>query len=148
MRFLLALLLPLTLATGSTASAAEGIGAGEARVGRVHGGVCPRGDAAVASGRVLWCGYGSQHLATRMVWSQRKHAVAFATRGPRGQLTLRVAMVSGPFEGTLLSWPVTMPRSRSLEVMWLGSDRVGVGRNAVRPLLVASWRLRHLNQPS
>jgi len=148
MRFLPALLLPLILALGTPAAATEKVAAGEARVGRIHGGVCPRGDSAIASGQVLWCGYGAQHMATKMVWSKRKHAVAFATRGARGQLTLRVAMVSGPFSGTLLSWPVTVPRARSLEVMWLGSDRVGVGRNAVRPLLVASWRLRHLNQPS
>lgn len=123
--------------------ARRGHAVGQARVGRVHGGNCPRGDVAYAGGQVVWCGYGAQRLATKLVWSKGRHAVAFATRGPRG-VTLRVAMMHGRFSGTLLSWPLEVRRNDARAVMWLGRDRVGVGRSAVRPLLVASWRLRNL----
>ncbi len=117
-----------------------------AEVGQLHAGPCRSGDAARAGARVVWCGSGKQRLATDVVWSKGRHAVAFATRTPKGTVTLRVAMVRGPFRGTLLSWPLTqVRRSREpLSVMWLGRDRVGVGRDQIRPLLVASWRLRNV----
>jgi hypothetical protein len=119
----------------------------EANVGRLPAGPCPAGAGTYVAGRLVWCGVGRQDVATEVVWSKRRDSVAFATRGPRGRVTLRVAVLHGQFKGTLLSWPIMglrRVRRGPLAVMWLGKERVGLGRNQVRPMLVASYRLRTL----
>lgn len=139
----------VTLALASLVSEgsarAGGATLGEAEVGTLHDGACRRGQAVYAGERVVFCGGGVHAVAAEPVWSRGRQAVAFATRSRRGRLILRVAVIGGRYRGTLLSWRLRGWRLPGpLSVMWLGHRRIGLGQSPVRPMLVASWRLRNI----
>lgn len=85
-----------------------------------------------------------ERVITNVLSSTRRGAVAFATRSRRGRVTLVVVLVAPDVRGHVMTWPIprrTRRRGRPT-VMWLGTRKVGFGYSAVRPAVVASWRVR------
>lgn len=104
------------------------------------------GKASVYVGRKAVWRAKSRHtkIITAVRWSRSRDAVAFATRTRRGAVTVKVVLLRGHARGHALSWPVPHRlgnvRKRA-SVTWIGKRKVAFGRSAVRPDLVASWRL-------
>ena len=74
-RHLSALILGFLLVFSATEASAV-----QANVGRLPSGPCPAGAGTYVSGQLVWCKVGRQDVATPVVWSKWKDAVAFATR--------------------------------------------------------------------
>ena len=134
------------LALGVLATLLGGAGAASAEIAHrpvVSAG--PRGDASVRlNGRVLWRASSPRtKVASDVVWSRARDAVAFATRDAAGHMKLLVVMVGGDLHGQVVSFAVPA-RADSLRrpvVTWLDGQRVLVGASELEPSLVASWKV-------
>ncbi len=85
-----------------------------------------------------------ERVITPVLSSRQRGAVAFATRTRRGSVTLIVVLVDKAVRGHVMTWVIprrTHKRGRA-NVMWLGRSKVGFGYSPVRPVVVASWRVR------
>jgi hypothetical protein len=101
---------------------------------------------AIYIGRRLVWRASNRHVrvVSRVRWSRSRHALAFVTRNRRGAVTLEVVLMRGHTRGHNMSWPIPARLSRfrrAPSVTWLNERRVAFGRSAIRPDLVASWRV-------
>ena len=105
---------------------------------------CPAGvDEVSAERRVVWCAPSRDvRVASRVVWSDSRHAIAFATESRVGALTLEVVLVAGR-ELHNVSWELPdvrrSPRRGAPVITWLGPQRLAFGFSEIRPALVASF---------
>lgn len=106
--------------------------------------VAATGRAVYYNGQRVWRAGRGERVISNVLSSHRRGAVAFATRGRRNRVTLVVVLVARDFWGHVMKWPVPHRGRRrgAPRVMWLGKRRVGFGYSAVRPAVVASWRVR------
>jgi hypothetical protein len=99
----------------------------------------------VGSRRLVWRSP-SRHerIITRVRWSKRRDALAFATANRKGWVKLVVVLVGGDLDGHTMTWPVPRRAHKASHptVTWLGRRRVAFGRTEVRPDVVASWSVR------
>ena len=134
------------LMLGVLATVLGGAGAARAEIARERAVVStgPRGDASVRVGtRVVWRAASPRtRVASDVVWSRARDAVAFATRDAGGRMELLVVMVGGDLHGQVVSFAIP-PRAdaRRPVVTWLDGQRVLVGASELEPALVASWKV-------
>lgn len=135
------------LMIGVLAACLGGAGPARAEIARERTVVStgPRGDASVRLGaRVLWRAPSpSTRVASDVVWSRARDAVAFATRDGAGRMKLLVVMVGGDLHGQVVSFgiPPRPDAARRPVVTWLDGQRVLVGSSELEPTLVASWKV-------
>jgi hypothetical protein len=105
-----------------------------------------RADAVYVGGRKMWAGERGERVVSKVRWSKRRDAVAFAVRGRVGGDQLVVVLVGGEVEGHTMRWAVPDPSRkrgpRRPTVTWMGKARVAYGADEVRPTVVASWTVR------
>ena len=81
-------------------------------------------------------------VVTPVKWSKSRSAIAFAHRDGKGLLRLTVVFVGGTAKGQKLSWNLPLIRLPRPNIHWISKNKVGLGKDPLRPQIVASWRVR------